>query len=440
MEKNGTLLKPTNSHSSSKSFDIIAADGSTIAIPAGEYYVNVKARTKRLMRNSLSSDARRVYACLETATMFWRRELALANNGDPLTPSDIAEQTGIVKQHVTAALRELEEQGLAERRSDDGGELRRGHILIYSWATPQPPREEESNPAGLQSSSQFPAWVPESWNPLKPIFKRLRVRLNTELVTARDSILEEGAEIARRYEQAEKDLRALLERVSAQPDLYKEERKKRKTEKIVCQSVSSVLEVTTEDRPTDIAPEDLPPPAKPTVSGVPGRDSGGCIGGSAAVDPQYVSSRCYEPHLRYLELAIPIEVWMRCGLPSNALLARIHENLQGAPAKYFTQRIQQRLEDITSLGLLPYLAKDVGDAWVKHQEVLQRIEKAREAVAVPAEYRQRIAYLRQIDKALADPEFVRDFPEQSKQMRQDLASADPAELAEARGDPKAGVA
>lgn len=263
LESNGTSHK-------SGSFTITGAEGLAVQIPAGEYYFNTKARCRRLMQNSLSSDARRVYACLEAATMFWKRELALANNGQPLTPTDIVEQTGLIKQHVTAALRELEEQGLAERRSDDGGELRRGHILIYSWAIPQPPQEEDSNCAQLQSSLQFPDWFPESWESLKPLIKRLRVRLDTELVTARSSIIEEGAEIARCYEEAEKRVRALLERVSAQDDLYKEDRKYKTTDKTEDRGgreTTSSVEEPEQPRSSphsrkDSPPDDLRPPAQ----------------------------------------------------------------------------------------------------------------------------------------------------------------------------------
>jgi MarR family len=259
LETNGTSHK-------SGSFTITGADGEKLQIPAGDYYFNTKARCRRLMQNSLSSDARRVYACLEAATMFWKRELALANNGQPLTPTDIVEQTGLIKQHVTAALRELEEQGLAERRSDDGGELRRGHILIYSWAVPQPPQEEDSNCAQLQSSLQFPDWFPESWESLKPLIKRLRVRLDTELVTARSSIIEEGAEIARCYEEAEKRVRALLERVSAQDDLYKEDRKYRntdRTEEREGRKATSSIEES--EQPRSSPPSPPVPPSPPAA-------------------------------------------------------------------------------------------------------------------------------------------------------------------------------
>src|ERR1035441_1943820 len=122
-----------------KSLRIKGADGKPVEIKPGEYYMSVKARARRMMLNSLSTDARRVYACLELATMGYRQELAVTMDEGkrrPLTPNDISKKTGLSKQNVRRALAELERAGLAKRVADDGKDLRHGHIRIYCWADP----------------------------------------------------------------------------------------------------------------------------------------------------------------------------------------------------------------------------------------------------------------------------------------------------------------
>lgn len=196
-------------------FKIKAADGTTLEIPDREYYFNSKARGRRMMANSLSSDARRVYACLELATMGFQQELAVTmERGEqrPLTPYDVRQQTGLLKQNVTRGLVELEDAGLALRKAPDGGVLRKGQVLIYSWAVPRRPKEENSNRARLL----FPDWFPESWEPLKPFISRYKYSITADEVSARD-YFEEGAEVARAYQHAEMVTARFLERICARP-------------------------------------------------------------------------------------------------------------------------------------------------------------------------------------------------------------------------------
>ena len=150
-----------------KPFNIKGAYGETIAIGGGEYYFNTKARCRRMMQDSLSPEDRRVHACLELHTMGFRQELAVIKEGGkerPLTPSDIARQTGISNQNARRSLVNVENAGLAKRVSDDGGPLRQGHVFIYSWAVPREPKTKTSS----QRATTFPDWFPESWEPLKP--------------------------------------------------------------------------------------------------------------------------------------------------------------------------------------------------------------------------------------------------------------------------------
>lgn len=197
------------------SFKLKAADGTMIPIPAGEYYFNTKARGRRMMGNSLSSDARRVYACLELATMGFQQELAVTMGEQrrirPLTPGDVVHQTGLSKQNVRRGLEELEEAGLAQRVSDDNKALRNGHIRIYSWAVPKPARREGE---GSRARLPFPAWFPDSWAPLKPLISRFKYSLIDDEVVARD-YFEEIAEAARDYQRAEEVAVRALERVCA---------------------------------------------------------------------------------------------------------------------------------------------------------------------------------------------------------------------------------
>lgn len=197
-------------------FKIKAADGTALEIQDGEYYFNTKARARRMMLNSLSNDARRVYACLELATMGFQQELAVIMDGGKirnLSPSDVCQQTKLPKQKVRDAFEELENEGLAKRESDDGNALRKGHIRLYSWAEPHPtrPNIKEVAPRGY-----FPSWFPDSWEPLKPLISRFRYSLIEDEVAAR-GYFEEGAEVARGYQQAAEVAARFLERVRAEP-------------------------------------------------------------------------------------------------------------------------------------------------------------------------------------------------------------------------------
>lgn len=247
-------------------FKIKAADGATLEIQDREYYFNTKARCRRMMLNSLSSDARRVYACLELATMGFQQELAVVmERGEkgpvtrPLTPTDIGQQTGLLKQNVTRSLVELEDAGLAKREADDNGALRHGHIRLYSWAVPRQPKSPGSNRARL-----LPAWFPESWEPLKPLINRFKLSLIDDEVAARD-YFEEGAAVARAYQEAEEVAARFLERVRARTPSNKEERTERTEEKETSSSDPLKLEEETtteqaqEPQPQPLSEPEIPP-------------------------------------------------------------------------------------------------------------------------------------------------------------------------------------
>jgi len=244
-------------------FKIKSADGQTITIPDGEYYFNTKARARRMMLNSLSSEARQVYACLELATMGFQQELAVTmENGKlrPLARHDIARKTALSEPHVRRGLVELESQGLAQRRSTDGGPLYKGKVEIYSWAEPRNPQREK----GSQRAAPIPEWVPESWKPLQPLIKRLKLELLPELGAARDSILAEGEEIARGFEKAEKGARKFLKGVCARARPNKEERTERTKERTGRPESSSREEVIRREEAKTASTSPNPTTTKPT--------------------------------------------------------------------------------------------------------------------------------------------------------------------------------
>ena len=238
---------------SDRPFVIKGADGNPLEVPARQYYFNTKARARRMMQNSLSSDARRVYACLELATMGWKQELAvIMDNGKtrPLSPADIRKQTGLVKQNVSRGLAELDDAGVAERRSDDDKPLRNGHILIYSWASPRPERiESEGNRARLP----FPAWFPDSWEPIRHFINRQKLSLIDDEVAAR-AYFEPVADAARAYQEAEEGLARALEPVCARP--------KRESASLYTKKVKILRERTSSSAVSDVQEAKLEPPVK----------------------------------------------------------------------------------------------------------------------------------------------------------------------------------
>jgi DNA-binding transcriptional ArsR family regulator len=190
-----------------------------LGVKSGDWYINPKARARRLMLNSLSAEARRVYACLELATMGFQQELAVTmENGKrrPLTPGDVARQTELHKVNVSRAFGELEDAGLAKREADDGESLRRGHVRLYSWAVPHPTAPNIKEVIARDNNS-LPDWIdsrPDD-DPLKLFVNRCKISFSPDIVAARDNI--SSAEVAARdLQKAEIVLRAALESCGAQ--------------------------------------------------------------------------------------------------------------------------------------------------------------------------------------------------------------------------------
>lgn len=222
MDTNGSKKPPLK---------ITGADGQPIEIEPGAYYVNPKARCQRIMREQLSPEAGRVHACLELATMGWHQELAVKlerGKKIPLTP-DVCQQTGLSRQHTRRAIAELENKGLAERRSKDGGSLRRGQILLYSWALPRDnPKKVCSQRAATNSDG-----LPSQFHPLVILSKRLRIKIDFSDENVRETITRDGEQIARNLHESEFVAARFLKSICAQSEkpvhIRKKDRKDRTT-------------------------------------------------------------------------------------------------------------------------------------------------------------------------------------------------------------------
>lgn len=220
-------------------FQIKGSDGQTITVPDGEYYFNTKARGRRMCQNSLSSEARRVYAALELGTMGFQQEEAVVQTKSGrhwMTRADIAAMTDLEPNHVRRGLAELEGAGLAKRVPLGNAEsLQHGKIKILSWAEPRPPEQGSRGPRAAPFIA-FSSLFPDSLKSLVSYATRLKLTVskdftNDQMRAALDSLSDELEEAARDLENAENRAARLLERLCAQPPPYKEERTERTEEK-----------------------------------------------------------------------------------------------------------------------------------------------------------------------------------------------------------------
>src|SRR6516165_6191200 len=119
---------------------------SELGIKEGEYFSGSKLRAKRAMRSKCFSPAARVYLCLSLHTEGFQQELAVkmvaGGKREPLTPVDIAAESGLLKQNVRPALNELEACGLAEIKGST-----KGRIEVYARALPQTPNPQKNGNA-----------------------------------------------------------------------------------------------------------------------------------------------------------------------------------------------------------------------------------------------------------------------------------------------------
>ena len=247
-----------------------------VNVPAGEFITNPKARIRRMMKNHLSRNARRVHARLDLATMGFHQELAVVMDKGrirPLTTGDISKDAEMNEGDVRRALDELDAAGLGERRAVDSGKLRKGKVEIYSWAFPRPPKEEKS----VCAHTEKLRWIPEDLKPLLAYANRCRYKLSDDLDEhARTLLLERGPEIARILEEADKAAARLLDEVCAKEPLYKEEKTERTKEKEPPPPASSNghVHVVEEDEELQVIEAQLEPlPPAETLPAVRAKDA-----------------------------------------------------------------------------------------------------------------------------------------------------------------------
>jgi DNA-binding Lrp family transcriptional regulator len=195
--------------------------------------------------------------------MAFRQELCVKYHGGKkvlFTPTDIAEETGLSKQHVRRSLEELENQGLAERKPINGKSLTKGNVAIYSWAEPRTPREQNSSHPRLP----FPDWFSPSLQPLRALIQRYKYELPADLVAA-GGYLSALEEAAREVEKAEKVACDILDRVCAgAAHIRKKEQESTEEKNPPPQpSVKATSNVEEEENTQALIP--LPEPAAPAV-------------------------------------------------------------------------------------------------------------------------------------------------------------------------------
>lgn len=213
---------------------VIEGEAGPVEIPAGEWYINTKARARRRMiLAGLSEAARKIDACLELHTMGYKSELAVKMVGGKqvhLTPADVINEAGISKRDFRRGMDELKAVGLGERRGADDGPLHKGKVELYSWGIPRETQASKKEAA----RAPFPAWFtfPKD-SPLACLVNRLKLRLLPEIEgAARAPFLEKLQEAARRWEEGEKEVIALLKGVCAQRETAPiRERNERPTER-----------------------------------------------------------------------------------------------------------------------------------------------------------------------------------------------------------------
>jgi hypothetical protein len=161
----------------------------------------------------------------------------------PLTPSDIANETGLHKQNVRPALRELDAAGLVEIKGST-----KGAIEIYAYPVPKPVKTPENGNSRHYHFDGLPAQV-------ICLLRKFRTILQIDFRVTPEYI--RGVEdAARHYQEAEMVLKRALKGNVALPPIYKEERNESNIErnKSVCLSKEGDTPEAPTDRP---APENL---------------------------------------------------------------------------------------------------------------------------------------------------------------------------------------
>jgi hypothetical protein len=91
------------------------------------------------------------------------------------------------------------------------------------------------------------------------------------------------------------------------------------------------------------------------------------------------------PELEAIAAVIPSDIPEQTGEPiTTELLVKLRDKLHGAPRRNFGDRIQADRRKVRKIGMLLYLADDVGQVWLdaearRAREALKRAEQAAQA-------------------------------------------------------------
>lgn len=358
-----------------------------LGIKEGEYFVDSKLRWKRAMRSKCFSNEARVYACLSLHTMGFQQELAVkmeAGKKVPLTPTDIASETGLPRKHIREDILTLKRAGLADIKGST-----KGAVEIYAWASPRPEIEGEDEGEGnVNCPLARGQYSPPEW--LNSLYKRFRINVPEGFVPSRGYI--EAAEAAARgFKEAETLLIQALKATEgdnleaeeldapetrdsrgdkeaemvpsralkgplAPERIYKEERNEINIERngdVVGRQVGLAAapeqptDLPTIPSPVEIIPET--PPAPPPAEIIP--------------DPRR------DPAFReVIEVVEAVAVPVIGESPSDAQYVEIHRRLKGASPEHFRQRIEAKKAQgkLNSVMVLAHLADDCArdkDKW-----------------------------------------------------------------------------
>lgn len=319
-----------------------------LGVRPGGFYIETKARLVHAMKNKAWQDEPRVWACLALHTMAFQQELAVRMEGGALVPLrqvDIARETGIDVRKVQRAVQNLEKQGSVARQGQVKGEVR-----IICYAVPRPPKKEAdvettSAPSSIYDGlpddlavwlRKFKFGAPETEKLNEAVQEAREVELHVQRLRelckrghsanrATVAILLEPRSRATKMDPArgvENSKMDPARQPESTPRADAHIRKKELKELTTRESVgrSGALETTSDktDRPTDFAVQSI----------------------RKAIEDSGICAKLKD-------------------VPSRTLCEQIAKTMNGNPAEYLKNRIHLRFDDITGLGMLKGLAKDV---------------------------------------------------------------------------------
>jgi hypothetical protein len=212
-----------------------------LGVREGQYFIDSKLRAKRAMQSRCFSRAARVHICLGLHTMGFQQQLAIklvAGERVPIGTSDIAHETGLHKQNVRPALRELRAAGLADVKGST-----KGRLEIFAWAVPRPALPQNGN----SRNYHFDGAPPE----LQALLSRYKISLPHGFVLSRE-YLDAVEDAARKCQNAEMVLKSALKGNRASEPSNKEERNETN---VARKTPSSLSQIDTPEKPTTTVSE-----------------------------------------------------------------------------------------------------------------------------------------------------------------------------------------